>query len=493
MLDKFRKHIAAFVASNKEYPIVFAIAAGLYSFIYVYHSNFMLVNSAFQFVVIFCAYILLPIIVFVVSWQVVRRLKFLNKFLQYLLPILNAAFFGLYFMGRIYGFHERKIILAYIIGFLLLAILLRKQYKKIVVIQFIMAFIAFTCLLPTLYRATFDSDKWLTQPDAIVETKFNKFPNVYVIQPDGYVNFTELAKAPYNFENDEFESHLEEKNFKLYKNFRSNYTSTVLSNSSMFGMKHHYKGEQLFGARKVIAGDNPVIETFKNNNYQTFLFMENPYLLLNRPAMKYDSCNFSLDEVPWFGFGAFSQNKKLIDPLEKTIKREKGKRNFYFIEKITPGHITTFKNQALGKEIERENYLEKVKKANVWLKEITSIIIKNDPNCLIVIAADHGGYVGLNYTKELFEKQTDKALIYSSFSAALAIKWPNNNVPTYDSKLKTPVNLFRTVFTYLGDNEALLENFQDDTSHSIIFKNAPTGVYEYIDNDGNVVFKKVEK
>ncbi|WP_430412190.1 sulfatase-like hydrolase/transferase [Kordia sp.] len=491
-MSKLRKHIEEFVANNKEYPIVFAIAAGLYSFIYVYHSNFMLVNSAFQFVVIFCAYILLPIVVFTISWQIAKRLKFLTKLQQYVLPILNAAFFGLYFIGRIYGFHQRKIILAYIIGFSLLAILLRKQYKKIIIIQFIMAFIALICLLPTIYRATFDSDKWLTQPDAIVETKFNQFPNIYVIQPDGYVNFSELAKNPYNFENGEFESYLENKNFKLYKNFRSNYTSTVLSNSSMFGMKHHYKGEQLFGARKVIAGENPVIKTLKNNGYQTFLLMENPYLLLNRPAIKYDSCNFSMDEVPWFGFGAFSQNKKLIDPLEKTIQREKGKRNFYFIEKIAPGHITTFKNQALGKETERENYLEKLKSANEWLKEITAIIIKNDPNCLIVIAADHGGYVGFNYTKELFEKQTNKKLIYSGFSAALAIKWPNNAIPDYDVKLKTPVNLFRTLFTYLGDNKALLENFQDDTSHAIIKKNAPSGVYEYIDNDGNVVFRKID-
>lgn len=493
MLSKLRKHIEEFVSNNKEYPIVFAIAAGLYSFIYVYHSNFMLVNSAFQFVIIFCTYIILPVVVFVIAWQLIKRLKFLSKLSSIALPVLNAAFFGLYFMGRIYGFHQRKIILAYIIGFSLLAIILRKHYKKIIVIQFIMAFVALVSLLPTIYRATFDSDEWLRQPDAIVETKFNTFPNIYVIQPDGYVNFSELAKDPYNFENGEFESHLEGKNFKLYKNFRSNYTSTVLSNSSMFGMKHHYKGEQLFGAREVIVGDNPVIETLKNNEYQTFLFMENPYLLLNRPEIKYDSCNFNLDEVPWFGFGSFSHRKKLIDPLEKTIQREEGKRNFYFIEKIAPGHITTFKNLALGKEAERKNYLEKVKRANVWLKEITDVIIKNDPNCLIVIAADHGGYVGFNYTKELFEKQTDKKLIYSGFSAALAIKWPNSNVPTYDSKLKTPVNLFRTIFTYLSDNKALLENFQDDTSHAIIKKNAPSGVYEYIDNDGNVVFKKVEK
>jgi hypothetical protein len=261
----------------------------------------------------------------------------------------------------------------------------------------------------------------------------------------------------------------------------------------MFGMKHHYQGENVYGAREIIVGSNPVIETFKNNGYKTFLFMENPYLLLNRPTIAYDSCNYSLDEVPWFGFGAFTKNKELITPLEKTIQQQKGERSFYFIEKIAPGHITTFKNQALGKEIERENYLKKLQTANAWLKEIIATIVKNDPNSFIVIAADHGGYVGLDYTKQLFEKQTDEVLVYSSFSAALAIKWPNNTIPDFDTKLKTPVNLFRTLFAHLGNNAALMEHLQTDKSYSKITENAPKGVYEYIDTDGNVVFEKVEE
>ena len=491
-MSKLKQYIEKFVASSKEYPIIFALAAGLYSFIYVYHSNFMLVNSAFQFLIIFCAYIALPVVVFIVSWELAKRLKFLNKYQQYLLPVLNAMFFGFYFVGRIYSFQQRKIILAVVIICALLAIVLRKQYKKIIVLQFIMAFVAFITLVPTLYSAMFDSDEWRKYPEEVVVTKFNQFPNIYVIQPDGYVNFRELAKDPYNFENIAFESFLKNSGFKLYNNYRSNYTSTVLSNSSMFAMKHHYRGKQLFGAREVIMGDNPVIKTLKNNEYETFLFMENPYLLLNRPEMKYDFCNYTMDEVPWFGIGAFGHRKEMIQPLEETIKKQQGKRSFYFIEKILPGHISTFKNASKGKEKERENYLEQVEAANKWLKEITSVIIKNDPNSLIIIAADHGGYVGFNYTKELFQEQTDEKLVHSAFSAALAIKWPKRRAPHYDVQLKTPVNLFRTLFAYLGDNEVLLEHMQEDTSHSIITNGFFGDVYEYIDSEGNVVFEKVE-
>ena len=492
-MSKLKKNIEKFVASSKDYPVIFALAAGLYAFIYVYNSNFMLVNSGFQFLIIFGVYIVFPLIVFLVSWQLVKRLKFLNKFQQYLLPVLNAMFFGFFFVGRIYSFQNKKIILGVVIVCALLAIVLRKHYKKIIVLQFIMAFVAFLALLPTLYRATFDSDEWRNYPEEIVQTKFKSYPNIYVIQPDGYANFNELAKNPYNFQNGEFEAYLKNSGFKLYKNFRSNYTSTVLSNGSMFSMNHHYKGEQLFGAREVIAGDNPVIETLKKNDYETFLFMENPYLLLNRPEIKYDYCNFDVEEVPWFGIGAFGKRKKLIQPLVETIKKQQGKRSFYFVEKIVPGHISTFKGASKGKEIERENYLKQVEYANKWLKEIVQVIVQNDPNSLIIIAADHGGYVGLDYTRALFQKQTDEKIVYSAFSAALAIKWPNRQAPSYDVQLRTPVNLFRTVFAYLGDNESLLENRQEDTSHSIITNGILGSVYEYIDSDGNVVFEEVER
>ena len=489
----FRKYIEKFVSSTLEYPVLFAVAAGLYTFFYVYHSNFMLVNSAFQFLIIFSLYIALPVVVFAISWMLVNRVNVLKKLQPYIFPALNAAFFSYFIVSRIYHFGYRKRTLLIVVGCVLLAILLRKHYKKIVVLQLVMALVAFVTLVPTLYKAVIASDAWQEQPDAIIETQFTSFPNIYVIQPDGYVNFRELAKDPYNFDNKDFETFLAESGFKLYDNYRSNYTSTILSNSSMFAMKHHYHGEQLFGARAVIAGKNPVIETLKNNQYETFLMLDHPYILSNHPTIRYDHCNISMDEVPWFGMGIFDLKKEVIQPLEETIKKQQGKRSFYFIEKILPGHISTFKEKTLGKEIERKNYLTQVEIANAWLREIISVITTNDPNGLIIIAADHGGYVGLNYTKELFQKQTDKKLIYSAFSAALAIKWPKNNASEYDSELKTSVNLFRTLFAYLGENKALLEHLQEDASFSMIKNGFFGDVYKYIDDDGTVVFEKVEK
>ncbi|WP_298422828.1 hypothetical protein [uncultured Kordia sp.] len=498
MLNRLRNSIQEYISNNKQYPIIAAIASGLYSLIYTYDSNFNLVNSLFQFCLIVGLYIVLPVVVFIISKKIVDKIKGLKKYQVFLIPILNASFFTLFLAGRIFGFHHRKRILLCIIIFVLIAMLLRKHYKKIIVVQYLAALVAFINLAPLLLNYITHSNAWLEQPDNITETTFTKHPNIYIIQPDGYLNFSELGKGYYKFDNSDFDRYLAEKNFKVYNNYRSNYASTVLSNSSMFAMKHHYikNGESkngIFGARKIVAGDNPVISTLKMNEYKTFFFMEYPYLLLNRPQLLYDECNIKDSEIPLLGMGAFNKSYELIEPLKEAIKTNKKTHNFYFIEKIAPGHIVTKKTFSSGIEGEKEKYITKLKMANEWLVETIEVITQNDPNSLIVITADHGGYVGMEYTKQIETKLTDRDLIYSAFSSALAIKWPNNNAPSYDSKLKTPVNLFRTLFAYLGENEDLLQHLQEDTSYSKIIDKAPKGIYQYIDNEGNIVFKKVEK
>ena len=120
-------------------------------------------------------------------------------------------------------------------------------------------------LAPKLYNHLFYSNDWVDQPDNINEVKFVKKPNIYVIQLDGYANPDELKKTPYSFDNSEFETYIKQEGFKSYSNYRSNYYSTLSSNSSLFTMKHHYYSnpkkafQEVMNSREIIAGDNPVI------------------------------------------------------------------------------------------------------------------------------------------------------------------------------------------------------------------------------------------
>lgn len=128
--------------------------------------------------------------------------------------------------------------------------------------------------------------------------------------------------------------------------------------------------------------------------------------------------------------------------------------------------------------------------ANQTQADLISIIRKEDPNGLILILSDHGGYVGLDYSEAMYIKTTDRDAIYSIFSSNLSIHWPNNEIPPFDDKLKTSVNVFRILFAYLSEDEKYLDHLQNDGSYILIFEGAPKGVYQYIDEKGEITFKK---
>jgi len=435
------------------------------------------------------------VLVFLLANFTFNRVEVLTKYKKYILPILNFSTLVFLIIISVYGPKKKMLAVALLVASVL-AITLYKHFNKILVFQLLMAGIGLISLAPKLMIPLQYSNAWMASTDDIDDVKFKKTPNVYIIQPDGYANFSELKKENYNIDNFEFESFLKTNNFKLYPDFRSNYFSTLSSNSSMFAMNHHYysniKGQthEFYNSRKIVIGDNPVVSIFKENDYKTSLILEKPYLLVNRSKILYDYCNIDYSEVPFMARG-FGNRKDTHSDLEKAIKNNTETNNFYFVEQISPGHISTFKRNSKGKEEERNSYIENLKQANLWLKEIIQTINKNDENALIVIVADHGGFVGLDYTLQTTTKLTDSTLVKSAFTSALAIKWPNNDVPSYDHKLKSNINLFRVIFTYLGENNSYLEHLKDDKSYFIIKDGAPKGVYEVIDNNGNVVFNKV--
>lgn len=497
MVSKIRNKVIFFINSSdaKNLPIIAAIASGIYPLLYYYNSNFGFVNSWSQLFFFIISFILLPCVLIYSVHLVFKHTSYLNPYSKYVIPVLNYTIFVFLVIVSTYGLEKKILVLSLITAFIF-GIFFYKAVNKIIVFQLILAVLVSARLIPDIYTSLTYSNQWMEQPDAIEEVVFKKRPNVYIIQPDGYANFSELKRGYYNFDNKLFETFLSQKKFKLYDNFRSNYYSTLSSNSSLFAMKHHYYNntqslkKELFNARKIIVEENPVVSIFKNNDYKTFLLLETPYLLINRPNIFYDFSNITLKEISYISRG-FSFNKDLIDDLKIAIEANKNTNNFYFIEKLSPSHIPVSNSTTTGKINEREKYINNIKEANIWLKDIVNMILEKDKNSLIVIVADHGGFVGFNYTTECKIKETDVNLINSIFTSALAIKWPNEyEQPEFDDKLKTSVNLFRILFSYLSENDTYLNNLQDDKSYITIESGATPGTYEYIDENDNIVFVK---
>lgn len=477
--------------SVKLTPLL-AFSAGLYPLIYIYTNNFSLLSSWYQFLSLLALFILLPLVVFISLKFFLTKFKFLNESIVFILTFLNLCLFMSFIIYSTFGLNKKLLLLVLIITFIL-SFWMYKYINKLIKFQILLAGIGVVFLLPTLINYYNYDDTWLIQNDDILELKFKKKPNIYLIQPDGYVGFSEIEKVNYNFDNSDFSSFLELSGFTLYPNYRSNYPSTLSSNSSMFGMKHHFynynasKSELLF-ARDVIVGKNPVLTILKNNGYKSSLILENSYLLVNRPKVAYDYCNFNFNELPLMGNG-FEFKKDVNKELENALERNTDTANFYFVEKILPGHIATYESYSKGKEIERLKYIEKINEANKWLEEMVGLISKKDPNGLIIIASDHGGFVGFDYTSQAYKKPENEENVYSMFSSLLAIKWPDNEFDCNKDVL-TSVNLFKVVFSYLSEEKNLLDLFEADNSYLKIYDIKNSGLFEVINNK-NIVFKKI--
>jgi hypothetical protein len=207
---------------------------------------------------------------------------------------------------------------------------------------------------------------------------------------------------------------------------------------------------------------------------------------MNRPQVYYDYCNFSSSEIPRFKDG-WESYKEISREIEIQILKNSNSNNFFFIEKFNPGHITGVKITDSSVENERLKYIKSLQIANVWLKKIISIIGQKDPNAIIIIGADHGGFVGFAHTLQAQDKIVDQKLLNSIFGAKLAIKWNDMAHINYDKKLKTPVNLFRILFSYLSENTLFLDNLQPDASYNCYDATDFTKVYKAIDENGSTL------
>jgi hypothetical protein len=485
MILNIKDRFNDFLNNSKDYPILAGFSVGFYAMVFYFSNNFDLVNSWEQILFFLLYYIGASVAVLFSISKIIQKSKY-ARFVSQAIFILMILILPIYLFGisNILGSYKKLGLLAILIlGLLIFKI---KNYKYFIVLVFLMSVMPVLKLGKIIYLNFSNSTGWQNQLDAILNTKFKKAPNIYYIQPDGYAGDINLKGSLYNYDNSAFDAFLKEKKFTLYPDYRSNYESTLYSNSSCFFMKHHFSNEfsKFKYARDLIIGENPVLKTFKNNNYKTFFITERPYLLMNRPKMYYDYCNFNYDELPYLSDG-WSYFKEISKNLETQILNNKKTSNFFFIEKFKPGHIGTYKFAGTNKENERIKYLENLEKANYWLKQTIVFIENNDPDAIIIIGADHGGFVGFEYALQAQEKIIDRKLIQSIFGAKLAIKWNDSRYSEYDSKLKTSVNLFRTIFSFLSEDKTLLNHFQPDASYNCYDPSSFTKGYKAIDENEN--------
>jgi hypothetical protein len=354
---------------------------------------------------------------------------------------------------------------------------------------------------PTLFpRAETGSNAQEDARQAIyAQVRFSKRPNVYYIVPDGYPN-AEASKTIFSLDATDFHGHLELSGFTIYPSTFSNYADTMAAMSSLLGTDHHYYRRtvgnlELLGARRfIVSAESPVGKSFRNNGYQIHYIHQSGFLFSSGCFV--DSCW----PMPFWGTDEFMDvlvsrrlRSKLLParvsepitatggvpkdeqtPSESFIQRtlehvdsmsERQIPHFTYVHLDLPGHSLPGPQTREQLASFRKDYGRDIQRANAEILKIVSHILTRDPNALIIVNADHGawGYGNILYLeKELFLDTTDYLKGLDHLGALLAIRWPDA-ANRYDQGLRTNVNLFSHIVSYLSEsNDVLATKVPDD-------------------------------
>ena len=330
---------------------------------------------------------------------------------------------------------------------------------------------------------------------------------------------------------------LELSGFTIYPSTFSNYADTMSSMSSLLATDHHYyRGtvgnlESLDARQFIVSAENPVVKSFRNNGYQIHYLHQDD--LLFSSGCFVDSCW----PMPFWGSDEFMD--LLVSPRLRSIllparvsepitatggvpkinkaglgrpDQKRGQRclskealehldlmserhipHFTYIHLDSPGH--SFPGPQTPEQLAsfRKDYGKDIQLANAEILSIVSHILTRDPNALIIVNSDHGawGYGNALYTREeLLLDKADYLKGLDHLGALLAIRWPDAAL-RYDQGLRTNVNLFRHIVSYLSESKDVLATKVPDDGFVWMMVGAQKRVWQVM-NDGRVLEHKVE-
>jgi hypothetical protein len=486
-----KDRLIKYLKSDRHVWWTVTVLPGIYSVLYLYTHNFTLVNSWIQLAASIAAFILLPVIeILILDWIFKRWLPRWRSHLYWSYLLIN---FAIILSLTVYlGWRWKALIIVAIIS-IVSAFFLARHYKKIVVLIGLMTVIGLYQFAHFYIERVIYRDQWQA-PQEFEEFTFVQKPNIYLIQPDGFVGKTAAASSLYDIDLTNFYRNLEYNDFTINHDYRSNYPSTLTSNTALFTGQHHFfeygnMENELFNARDIIVGDNPVLSTFQNNGYHTNLILEHSYLLLNFPDMAYDYCNVRRSELK-APIPNYQLDKNYLQDFRNLVTNASDQPQFTFIEILHPGHISVNEDGRVDLKSETENYKTQLHDIIPIIKEMIAFLKKKDPGAIIIIAADHGGFAGWPYTGKAYQEPTEDASLKASiYSALLAIKAPRD-FSNFQQQIKSPVSLFPNLIHYLADQP--LPDPRDNSSYIFIKSGANRGVYQYFNTDGDPVTQKLD-
>lgn len=291
-------------------------------------------------------------------------------------------------------------------------------------------------------------------------------PNVYLLVYDAYVsNETMLS---YGIDNHVQEDFLRDQGFKLYPQTYSIESATLATMSKVLNASTEYYGN----TRRGVSGSGITQEIFKGLGYQTYgLFFSDfmfrgygnhydysipkgslpPYELLLK-AIILGEFRFNVESAI---YGDQTRNK-FIETKYSVFEGVLEDRVFIYMHSDLPSHS---QNSGACLSNETDRFEVRLASANIEMQQDISLIVKNDPGAIVIIAGDHGPYLTKNcyVTTDIYDiSEISRLDIQDRHATFLAIRWPTGDYEEYDD-ITVLQDLFPAVFAYLYKDLAILD------------------------------------
>ena len=318
-------------------------------------------------------------------------------------------------------------------------------------------------------------------------TNTDSLPNVYYIFLDAYAGESVLNSV-HNFDNSDFLTELELKDFQILDDANTNYAVTTHVMSSVLNMQYINEiGTKLGKDSKNVhplydlIKNNKVMKDFKSMGYEIIVLgsshkfstdisvADEILCISNDPINSEFNINLIKTSIlkPIYSMLFETHRDKILCSLSElpNVHNQFEKPIFVFSHLLLPhspfifgpnGEERISKTIEVTDEWKAQGYVDQVKFTNKKMLEFLESIPMDDQDPIIIIMGDHGtgATADINSDSKLIERMK---ILY-------ALRLPNSNVDLPDDM--TPVNTFRLIFNeYFGSDYEYLENNSYLSSH----------------------------